>query len=54
MTVGRPPEIGEARTEWLRVRLAPSELAKIDAERGDQTRSDYVRDAIDKRIREKK
>lgn len=46
MALGRPPEAGEPRTEILRVRFTPAEIAAIDAARGPSTRSDYVRNVL--------
>lgn len=44
--MARTPDIGEKRGEYLRVRLAPSEIQHLDAIRGDQSRSEFVRDRI--------
>lgn len=43
---GRPPEAGESRAEYLRVRLAPHEASVLDKARNGQTRSDYIRALI--------
>jgi predicted DNA-binding protein len=44
---GRPPEAGESRDQYLRVRLASFEARKLDVARGERTRSDYVRELIE-------
>jgi hypothetical protein len=36
----------ERRTEWLKVRVTPSELSRLDKMRGTEERSDYVRDRL--------
>lgn len=47
--MGKPgpvPVAGENRDKYLRVRLTTFELEKLDADRGDRTRSDFVRDLV--------
>jgi hypothetical protein len=39
---GRPPKLDQARGHYLRVRLAPQELDRLDKQRGEATRSDFV------------
>jgi len=43
---GRPPKLDQARGHYLRVRLAPQELDRLDKQRGEATRSDFVRDLL--------
>jgi hypothetical protein len=43
---GRPPETGENRDNYLRVRLAPFEIETLDKVRDGRTRSDYIRSLI--------
>jgi hypothetical protein len=43
---GRPPKLDVARSGYLRVRLAPSELETLDRQRGEASRSDFVRDLL--------
>lgn len=51
MAAGRLPEEGQARTEVLKVRLTPDAQEALDAARGEQGRSAFVRDAIRDKIR---
>ena len=46
--MGRPPDKGIARRAPIQVRLTTHERAVLDQKRGDQTRSAYVRDLIEK------
>lgn len=45
---GRKPE--QPRTERLAVMLTEDEVRRIDASRGERSRSEFVRDAIDQRL----
>jgi hypothetical protein len=47
MMKGRPPVTGESRSHFLRVRLAPQELERLDRARGEVSRSDYVRGLLE-------
>lgn len=44
--MARPPDAGESRDNYLRVRLAPFEAAWLDAARDTVSRSEYVRELI--------
>lgn len=46
MSPGRPPEAGETRGAYLRVRLASFEDGYVETLRRDKSRSDYVRELI--------
>lgn len=46
MPAGRPPEAGESREHYLRVRLASFEAEYLDSARDGQSRSAYVRALI--------
>lgn len=50
---GRPPDAGQTRTVYLRVRLAEYEARHLDDARGAHSRSEYVRDLIASDAREK-
>jgi hypothetical protein len=52
MMKGRPPVVGESRSHFLRVRLAPTEVEKLDQARGEVSRSDYVRNLLAKTPRD--
>lgn len=43
---GRPPDAGEARDAYLRVRLAEFEMRYLELARDGMNRSDYVRHLI--------
>lgn len=46
-SMGRPPQVpGKPRTAHVAVRLTPEGLAALDRIRGEQTRSQFIRDAI--------
>jgi hypothetical protein len=46
MAAGRPPDAGESRDHYLRVRLAAFEAEHLDRVREGQSRSEYVRRLI--------
>jgi hypothetical protein len=50
---GRPPDAGESRTEYLRVRLAEFEIELVDLARASLSRSDYVRQLIHRDFEDK-
>ena len=50
---GRPPDAGESREHYLRVRLASFEIDGVDAARDGQSRSDYVRALIHTDLRDR-
>lgn len=45
--VGRPPEAGQSRDKYLRVRLTGFEARYLDQLRDGQSRSQYVRQLIE-------
>lgn len=54
MVRGRRPEEGQVRDEVLKVRLTAAKRGEIDAVRGDETLSQFAREAINDRIRARK
>lgn len=48
--MARPPETGTTRGEVVCTRLTDERVAKIDQARGAQSRSAFIRAAIDEKI----
>jgi uncharacterized protein (DUF1778 family) len=48
--MARPPDGKTARTEWLKLRVTPEDLAAIDHARGGEDRSSFVRQAVAEKI----